>query len=310
MKYSSMGLLCPYADHHRPAPAPETPSSPPTSPAPAPETPSTLLEPEPAPEPEAPAAPVAPGTERALLVGINYTGQDGQLRGCANDVLDMWRFLAARDVECVILCDEEPEEGWPSSAPPRGAPTKAAMRREMAALSAWTRWNPRARCWFHFSGHGGQVRDWDGDESDGKDECLIPVDYKTKGVLRDDEIATVLKKNLAPDASLVAVVDACHSGTMFEFDHVYDNADTQAYDVVPQHVSISGCRDDQTSADAQFGDRWGGALTRALLPILRRGEARCGPIRDELHLMLHHFEQRPEVRASSPLGSSSILPNL
>jgi hypothetical protein len=29
---------------------------------------------------------------------------------------------------------------------------------------------------FHYSGHGASVRDDDGDEADGKDECLCPVD--------------------------------------------------------------------------------------------------------------------------------------
>lgn len=40
----------------------------------------------------------------------------------------------------------------------------------------------------HYSGHGGSVKDHAGDEEDGKDETMIPVDYATKGQIKDDEI--------------------------------------------------------------------------------------------------------------------------
>lgn len=32
----------------------------------------------------------------------------------------------------------------------------------------------------HYSGHGGKLRDDDGDEKDGYDETLVPVDYTSK----------------------------------------------------------------------------------------------------------------------------------
>ena len=32
----------------------------------------------------------------------------------------------------------------------------------------------------HYSGHGGRVRDTSGDEEDGYDETLIPVDFRSK----------------------------------------------------------------------------------------------------------------------------------
>ena len=39
---------------------------------------------------------------------------------------------------------------------------------------------------FHYSGHGGQQADKDGDEADGKDETLVPLDYQTAGQITDD----------------------------------------------------------------------------------------------------------------------------
>lgn len=36
------------------------------------------------------------------------------------------------------------------------------------------------------SGHGGQTKDLDGDEDDGYDEVIYPVDFKTNGHIVDD----------------------------------------------------------------------------------------------------------------------------
>ena len=36
------------------------------------------------------------------------------------------------------------------------------------------------------SGHGGQTKDLDGDEADGYDEVIYPVDYDNAGHLVDD----------------------------------------------------------------------------------------------------------------------------
>lgn len=68
----------------------------------------------------------------------------------------------------------------------------------------------------HYSGHGGSVRDTDGDERDGKDETLIPVDYKTKGQITDDVILANLVLDVPAGAMLTAVIDACHSGSALD----------------------------------------------------------------------------------------------
>ncbi|TDL13198.1 hypothetical protein BD410DRAFT_847213 [Rickenella mellea] len=43
--------------------------------------------------------------------------------------------------------------------------------------------SPRDRLFFHFSGHSRQVEDVDGDERDGRDEAIVPVDG---GYILDD----------------------------------------------------------------------------------------------------------------------------
>lgn len=75
----------------------------------------------------------------------------------------------------------------------------------------------------HFSGHGQQMTDIDGDEKDNLDEAWIPYDAyrrysdKDKGEkhLSDDEIYVLLsaiKKSIGDKGKLLVVVDACHSG--------------------------------------------------------------------------------------------------
>ena len=79
--------------------------------------------------------------------------------------------------------------------------------------------------YIHFSTHGQPVEDLNGDEADGWDEAIVPIDaYKTyrKGVyegkrhLTDDQLNTLfkeLRKKIGPTGFLYVVIDACHAGT-------------------------------------------------------------------------------------------------
>ena len=78
---------------------------------------------------------------------------------------------------------------------------------------------------FHFSGHGQQVTDTNGDEVDGSDEALVPYDAgKTnkKGAqqagthLLDDELNLLLgslRTKAGSKGDVLVFIDACHSGT-------------------------------------------------------------------------------------------------
>ena len=97
------------------------------------------------------------GTKRALLIGINYVGQQGQLSGCHNDVLNMVEYLkdvhGFADENITLLLDD----GKHTS--PTHANILSAYRR-LVAESA-----PGVAVYCHYSGHGGKLRDDDGDES-------------------------------------------------------------------------------------------------------------------------------------------------
>mmetsp|Transcript_18011 Transcript_18011/g.44823 ORF Transcript_18011/g.44823 Transcript_18011/m.44823 type:complete len:106 (+) Transcript_18011:429-746(+) len=44
------------------------------------------------------------GTQRALLVGVNYCGQSGQLSGCINDVLNLRKCILDHHGFLRIVC--------------------------------------------------------------------------------------------------------------------------------------------------------------------------------------------------------------
>jgi len=78
--------------------------------------------------------------------------------------------------------------------------------------------------YFHFSGHGQQKQDFDGDEADGFDEALVPYDspmrfstsYHGERLLADDylrEWIEAVRPVLGTGGGLFITLDACHSGT-------------------------------------------------------------------------------------------------
>lgn len=79
--------------------------------------------------------------------------------------------------------------------------------------------------YIQFSGHGQQKRDFDGDETDGLDECIVPYDspkkfqkgvYEGQNLITDDELGSSLRSirsKIGSNGQLLVVLDACHSGT-------------------------------------------------------------------------------------------------
>ncbi|PWY76251.1 hypothetical protein BO70DRAFT_363830 [Aspergillus heteromorphus CBS 117.55] len=155
------------------------------------------------------------GKRRALLIGINYFNQKGQLRGCINDVKNMTTYLNqnfgyARE-DMVILTDDQQN--------PMSQPTKVNILRAMHWLVKDAQ--PNDSLFFHYSGHGGQTPDLDGDEDDGYDEVIYPVDFRQAGHIVDDEMHRIMVKPLQPGVRLTAIFDSCHSGSALDLPYVY-----------------------------------------------------------------------------------------
>lgn len=100
-----------------------------------------------------------------------------------------------------------------------GQPTKENIIRAMRWLVQGCQ--PNDSLFFHYSGHGGQTRDLDGDEDDGNDEVIYPVDYKRAGHIVDDEMHAILVSSLPAGARLTAIFDSCHSGSALDLPYLY-----------------------------------------------------------------------------------------
>jgi hypothetical protein len=89
--------------------------------------------------------------------------------------------------------------------------TRAGILAALDAFAATV--EPGDVVYFHYSGHGSQVADQNGDEPDGLDETICPHDARSEDVpdITDDELDVFVGK--LQDASVVVVLDSCHSGT-------------------------------------------------------------------------------------------------
>ncbi|TQV94411.1 hypothetical protein V2A60_002556 [Cordyceps javanica] len=155
------------------------------------------------------------GKRKALLIGINYYGQRGQLRGCINDVRNMTTYLCMefdyKREDMIILTDDQQNA--------MSQPTKQNITRAMHWLVRDAKENDSL--FFHYSGHGGQTRDLGGDESDSYNEVIYPVDFRQNGHITDDEMHRIMVHPLCAGVRLTAIFDSCCSGTALSLPYIY-----------------------------------------------------------------------------------------
>ena len=223
-------------------------------------------------------------SRKALCVGINqYKNYPGSaLQGCVNDVDDMKyvlkTFLGFADADIVPLTDAKA--------------TKAAIMKELKDMVDGAKKGKYTFLVYSHSGHGTQVPDTSGDESDKADEAFCPHDLAQKGanwdpnyIITDDELHDLFVQ-LPPNVLLEVYLDTCHSGTglkaidllldrkprflpppsyeaFLEVDGKYSRSfpDTFYEKGIIHHILWAACRSDQTSADAKIGGSWHGAFT-------------------------------------------------
>lgn len=158
--------------------------------------------------------------------------------------------------------------------------------------------------YLHFSTHGQPIEDLNGDEEDGWDESIIPIDaYKIyrKGVyeggkhLTDDILNKYVKKlreKIGPTGFLYVVIDACHAGTSSRANdetvrgtHVgftYSNKvfrpsknKKSHYRIEPfakqsDVMFIEACRPDQVNTEIKVGGKRFGPLSYNIAQTLSR----------------------------------------
>jgi len=200
----------------------------------------------------------------ALLIGCNYIGTQYQLSGCINDVLNLQTKFKNQYgfQEIKIMTDETSLK-----------PTKINIVNEIKALLQ----NSTAgdKLFLAFSGHGTTQKDTNGDEKDGYDEMFVPLDFNC---ISDDEIKTLIQTHLKTDVTFFCLFDCCHSGTILDLKYQY--LDSTNYDTATQNDKdtetngqvflMSGCMDNQTSADSYINSKYQGAMTWAFLDTLNK----------------------------------------
>lgn len=171
--------------------------------------------PQPLGGPLPPQFPRVRGKKRAVLIGIKYTGRRAsELRGPINDVKCMRYLLCERfgfPNDCVLILTDEEKD-------PCRLPTKENIRMAMHWLVQGCSYGDSLV--FHFSGFGAQVPDEDGDEVDGYDEAICPMDSFLQGPILDDEINEAIVRPLVRGVKLHAIIDACHSATVLDLPYL------------------------------------------------------------------------------------------
>ncbi len=232
----------------------------------------------------------------ALTIGLNsvnpghYDGWSGDLMACEADAKDMADIAKSKGFSVKTLLT-------------RSATRKNVIKELTKAAKTL---KPADIFMLSYSGHGGQVKDMNKDESDYQDETWCLYD----GELIDDEIYNYLGR-FAPGVRILVFSDSCHSGTVVKVafyqgtmaarasaisseqvryrfmppdvalrtyrknQKFYDNLQKdptlrKAEDSVKASVLlISGCQDNQFSADGTFN----GLFTGTLLHVWSDGKS-------------------------------------
>jgi len=206
-------------------------------------------------------------SKRALLIGINYTATPQyQLKGCIDDIVDVHNMLidayGYSSENILLLRDDNPV--------PSRLPTRANILSAFAAILKSS--TAADEVWIHYSGHGTQIRG-----QTGIDQVIVPSDFLRAGFVSDKEFLALLASS---KSRVLLFFDSCYSGSVCDLQYsihfqngVYSQVANPYRAITNPHIiMMSGCRDNQTSADAydNFEKEYEGAFTNALINTLRQ----------------------------------------
>jgi hypothetical protein len=164
-----------------------------------------------------PPPPIEGQRKKSLLIGINYVGSSHALAGCHQDVENIHKFISSQGYPTdpksqVVMRDDEHTD-------PRGKMFPTGVN--ILAAMEWLVSEPGTCNFLHYSGHGGQVADTDGDRVSGFDSTIVPVDYEKKGQIPSGVLHKTLVSRLPPRSTLFMIFDCCHSGSAAELPYIY-----------------------------------------------------------------------------------------
>lgn len=199
----------------------------------------------------------------SIHIGLNKVDKQAyyplivpDLMACENDAIDMSKLAAKIGYETLVLLNENA-----NYEAVRQAIVNAASQLKSGDIFLLT-----------YSGHGSQVLDLTGDETDGLDETWVLYDRQ----IVDDELYELWSK-FAAGVRIVVVSDSCHSGTVTRFAagvaevdiaRIKNGLKEKSIPICSAFgILISGCQDKQVAYDGVKN----GLFTSKLLEIWENG---------------------------------------
>jgi hypothetical protein len=161
--------------------------------------------------------------KKALLIGINYNNLDEsiQLKGCINDSYKIKHLLihqySFEEKDITLMNDEVDNEKY--------LPTRKNIIRELHNIKNESQ---DTEVWLYYSGHGSFVKDMNGDEESAYDSVIMPLDYKKRGYILDDQLYRIINEYIC---KTIIVFDSCHSGTICDLPWKYECITNNNFDI-------------------------------------------------------------------------------
>lgn len=203
------------------------------------------------------------GTKKALIIGINYRGTSSELNGCINDAKSIETFLKEKNFNDIKMLTDETHV----------KPTRVNILNVIKSLLENS--NKNDTLFIYYSGHGSYTLDRNGDELDGRDELLVPLDFN---YIKDDELKQIIDSYGKPDTNLIVLFDCCNSGTALDLRYQileklnYDDiTENKKNSITPCNtIFISGCRDEQVSLETIINNKVQGLMTWSFLETIKQ----------------------------------------
>jgi hypothetical protein len=260
-------------------------------------------------------------TKKALCVGINdYPfGDENDLQGCVNDAND-WAGLLKNhfqftDVKQLL----------------NGDATKANITAGLKGLLAGAAAGDILV--FTNASHGTYLADTDGDE-DKYDEAICPYDTDSN-LLVDDELRNLFK-NIPKDVRLSVISDSCHSGSVTRVmvneyrrnrqlnPRVFGGKELSPNELrtarakkekYPEsgmkEILLSGCKSNQTSADAYINNDYHGAMSYHAIKAITDANYNLtyADLHERLLSMLadENYDQEPQLEGKDEFKSRRVF---
>ncbi|KAK1569273.1 hypothetical protein Q3G72_034729 [Acer saccharum] len=236
--------------------------------------------------------------KRALLCGVSYKNSKHELKGTINDVNNMKdlliNYFGFLEDNLLILTEEKDD--------PKVIPTKNNIEKGLQWLVEGC--SDGDSLVFYFAGHGASVDEaLAGDEKDGKDETICPLDFLKEGKILDNYINSTIVGPLKKGVTLHAIVDACHSGTILDLSNVYNLETKKWEDNNPKSgvrkgtdgglaISISACEDHQEATDNFEKKNTNGSMTYILTELVKtRQGLTYGNLFESMHVAIQDVKK-------------------